>query len=247
MPRGTSLKWTGDVAVFTVKAPFADVRQAKIDKKKADEQPKDSLARLDLRTLEWKMIGASGATAMGSDAAPYLFAAQDVKGRKSKNLLRITVATGAVDTLKNVSAFETSAAGDRLLVTTAKEEKDSLSRSAVILYDLAKGSIDTLSSGRKAYAGGRFSAAGDKVLFAATDEEEKTDGTPAYALLFAQERVLQKATRRTPAVTEWTCCELLPADAAALPEGWIVGSGAGAAFSNADSRVILRLQEKFPP
>ena len=100
VPRGTALKWTGDVAVFTVKAPFADVRQAKIDKKKKEDQPQDSLARLDLRTLEWKMIGASGATAMGSDAAPYLFAAQEVKGRKSKNLLCITVATGAVDTLK---------------------------------------------------------------------------------------------------------------------------------------------------
>ena len=247
VPRGTALKWTGDVAVFTVKAPFADVRQAKIDKKKKEDQPQDSLARLDLRTLGWKMIGASGTTAMGSDAAPFVFAAQEVKGRKSKNLLRITVATGAVDTLKNVSAFEASASGDRLLVTTAKEEKDSLSRSAVILYDLAKGSVDTLSSGRKAYAGGRFSAAGDKVLFAATDEEEKEDGTPAYALYLAQERILQKATRRTPAVTEWTCCMLLPADAAALPEGWIVGSGAGAAFSNADSRVVLRLQEKFPP
>ena len=60
---------------------------------------------------------------------------------------------------------------------------DSLSRSAVILYDLAKGSIDTLSGGRKAYAGGRFSAAGDKVLFAATDEEEKIPtGTPVTVI-----------------------------------------------------------------
>ena len=247
VPRGTALKWTGDVAVFTVKAPFADVRQAKIDKKKKEDQPKDSLARLDLRTLDWRMIGASGTTALGTDAAPYVFAAQEVKGRKSKNLLCITVATGAVDTLKNVSDFAASSGGDRLLVVTAKEEKDSLSRSAVILYDFAKGSIDTLSAGRKAYAGLRWSAAGDKLLFTATDEEEKTDGTPRHALYLAQERILQKATRRSPAVTAWNCCELLGAEAAGLPEGWIVGESAGAAFSNADARVVLRLQEKFPP
>ena len=57
----------------------------------------------------------------------------------------------------------------------------------------------------------------------------------------------QKATRRSPAVTAWNCCELLGAEAADLPEGWIVGESAGAAFSNADARVVLRLQEKFPP
>ena len=41
VPRGTGLHWAQDVSLgyFTVKAPFADTRQAKIDKKKPEEQP----------------------------------------------------------------------------------------------------------------------------------------------------------------------------------------------------------------
>ena len=41
-----------------MKAPFADTRQAKIDKKKPDEQPKDSVARIDLATLSEEEIPA---------------------------------------------------------------------------------------------------------------------------------------------------------------------------------------------
>ena len=246
--RGTGLKWAQDAAwgLFTVKAPFAETRQAKIDKKKKDDQPKDSLAKVDLRTLAWEIVGAAGTTDLGYDGAPYLFAAQDVKGRKSKNLLVINTATAAVDTLKNVSDFEASKSGSRLAVITAKEEKDSLSRSAVILYDFPKGSIDTLSSGRKTYDNVEFSEAGDKLLFTATDQEEETDGTPRHGIYLAQEKVQVKATRRTPAVTAWQTCELLSADSADLPEGWVAGASCEPVFSNRASRVLLDLSEYVP-
>ena len=246
--RGTGLKWAQDATwgLFTVKAPFAETRQARIDKKKKDEQPKDSLAKVDLRTLAWEIIGADGSTDLGYDGAPYLFAAQEVKDRKSKSLLVVNTATAAVDTLKNVSDFEASRSGSRLAVITAKEEKDSLSRSAVILYDFAKGSIDTLSSGRKTYDNLEFSDAGDKLLFTATDQEEKTDGTPRHGIYLAQEKVQVKATRRAPAVTAWQTCELLSQDCDDLPEGWVVGAASRPEFSNRASRVLLNLSEYYP-
>ena len=249
VPRGTALKWAQDVTLgyFTVKAPFADTRQAKIDKKKADEQPKDSLARIDLRALTWDMVGASASAKTGYEAAPYLFAALTVPGRKTRDLLIIKATTGLTDTLKYVSDFATSPAGDRLVVINAKEEKDSLSFSAVVLYDIPTERIDTLSSGREEYANPVFNAAGDKIVFTATDDVEKEDGTPRHTVLLTQEMSLKKATRRTPAVTEWRTCELLPADSADLPEGWIVGKESGPAFSNNSTRVVLRLQEYFPP
>ena len=249
VPRGTGLHWAQDVSLgyFTLKAPFADTRQAKIDKKKADEQPKDSLARIDLGTLTWEMVDASGTAKTGYEAAPYLFAAHTAKDRKTKDLLIIKASTGLTDTLKYVSDFAVSPSGDRLAVINAKEEKDSLSFSAVVLYDLPKERVDTLSKGREEYANLAFNAAGDKLVFTATDDKEKDDGTPRHAVLLAQETVLQKATRRTPAVTEWRNCELLAADDADLPEGWIVGKESGPAFSNNSSRVVLRLQDYFPP
>ncbi len=242
--RGSALKWAQDASygLFTVKAPFADVRQAKIDKKKKDEQPKDSLARIDLTSLTWETVGAAGATALGYDAAPYLFAAQEVKGRKSKNLLVITPATGSVDTLKNVSDFAASKSGARLAVVTAKEEKDSLSRSAVILYDLPKGSIDTLSSGMKAYAGLRFDDSGDRLLFCGTDQEEKVDGTPRHSVYMSFLHV----EKRRPKTAKWMTRQLLAADSPELPEGWIVTAGSRPQFSNRASRVILNLEEYYP-
>ncbi|MBR1576969.1 MAG: prolyl oligopeptidase family serine peptidase [Bacteroidales bacterium] len=246
--RGTALRMNHDgrFGFFTVKAPFAATRQAKIDKKKADDQPKDSLARIDLRTLKWEMVGAAGTTGAGYDAAPYLFAAQDVKGRKSKNLLVYNTATGSTDTLKNVSSFQASKSGNRLAVIAAKEAKDSLSRDAVILYDFAKGSVDTLSAGRKAYANVAFDDAGDKVVFTATDDEEKTDGTPRHAIFLTQEKVLKKATRRAPAVTEWQTSELLAADCADLPEGWVVAASGRPSFSNSAKRLVLNITEYMP-
>ncbi|MBR5077091.1 MAG: prolyl oligopeptidase family serine peptidase [Bacteroidales bacterium] len=245
VPRGTGLKWAQDASVglFTVKAPFADTRQAKIDKKKPDEQPKDSLARIDLRTLGWKTVGAAGQTALGYDAAPYLFAAQEVKGRKSKNLLVIDPAAGTTDTLKNVSAFEASKSGTRLAVVTAKEEKDSLSRDAVILYDFPKGSIDTLSSGRKAYANLSFNDGGDQLVFTVTDEEEKTDGTPRHAIY----QSFLHVDKRRPTTAEWVTCELLAADCDGLPAGWVVSANSRPRFTNRSSRVVFDLQEYYPP
>ncbi len=249
VPRGTGLRWAQDLSLgyFTVKAPFADTRQAKIDKKKADEQPKDSLARIDLGALTWETVGVSGTAKMGYETAPYLFAAQPVKDRKTKNLLIVKATSGLTDTLKYVSDFAVSSTGDRLVVTTAKEEKDSLSFSAVILYELPTERIDTLSKGREEYAGATFNATGDKVVFTATDDKQDEDGTPRHAILLAQETVLQKATRRSPAVTEWRTCELLAADCADLPEGWVVGKESGPAFSNKSTRLVVELQEYFPP
>ena len=242
--RGTGLKWAQDatVGVFTVKAPFADVRQAKIDKKKKDEQPKDSLARIDLKSLEWKMIGAAGKTAIGYEAAPYIFAAQDVKGRKTKNLLVIDVAAGSVDTLNCVSDFKASPSGKRLLVQTAKEEKDSLSRNAVIVYDFQLDRIDTLSAGRKGYANLTFGPSDTAVLFTATDEDEKLDGTPRHAVY----RSSLWVDKRRPTIAEWRTGELVAADCADLPEGWIIGEKAGLEFSNRYNRIVLELEEKLP-
>ena len=246
--RGTGLKWAKDAswAVFTVKAPFDSTRQAKIDKKGKDDQPKDSLARLNLRTLQWEMIGESGTTAIGLDAAPYIFAAQEVKGRKSKKLLVIDTASGAVDSVMNVSSFEASKDGRRLVAALAKEDADSLSRSAVVLYEFSYGKIDTLDAEKKSYANLRFSEGGDKIVFTATDQEEKTDGTPRHAVYLAQERVITPATRRTAAVTQWQCAQVLDADCADLPEGWVVSAAGSPRFSNDDGRLVLTLSEYFP-
>ena len=58
-PRGTEPKLTQDskYAVFKIKPFFKDTRQAKIDKKKKDDMPKDSLGIYSLYDKELVKIG----------------------------------------------------------------------------------------------------------------------------------------------------------------------------------------------
>ncbi len=247
--RGSEFKMSeaADFGTCKVSAPFAATRQAKIDKKKDDEMPKDSIACINLKTFEVTKIPDATAARTGYDAAPYIFISQKVKDKKdSKTLLVLDTADGNIDTLKNIASFEVSRSGDRLAVVTAKEKSDSLSKSSVVLYDCASSVSRELSEGRKSYSGLSFNDAGDKLVFLSSDEEEKLNGTPSFSVTLVEEQVIRKATRRAPAQKELKISELVPQNAATLPEGWVITKTANPRFSNASSRLILNLAEYFP-
>ncbi len=236
-----------DFATCRISAPYAVTRQARIDKKKDDEMPRDSIACINLKTFEVTKIADASSAATGWDAAPYIFISRKVKGEKEyKSLLVFDTSDHSVDTLRRIASFAVSRSGDKLAVVTAKDKKDSLSKSAVVLYDYSAAGSRELSEGRKSYSGLSFNDAGDKLVFLSSDEEEKLCGTPSYAVHLAEEVVLQKATRRTPAKTELRVRELVPQHAAALPDGWVISKSANPRFSNASSRLILNLAEYFP-
>ncbi len=242
-----SMSEAADFGVCRISAAYAVTRQAKIDKKKKDEMPKDTIACINLSTFEITKVPDALSAKTGFDAAPYVFVSQEVKDRKSKTLLVLDTAGGSIDTLKNVASFELSRSGDRLAVVTAKEEKDSLSKSSVVLYDCAGAGSRVLSEGRKDYCGLSFNDAGDKLVFLSSDEEEKTSGTPRYSVWLGEEKTIRKATRRTPAQKEFTVNEIVPQDGGGLPDGWVIGKSAGPRFSNAASRIILNLSGYVPP
>ena len=236
-----------DFGTCLVSAPYAVTRQAKIDKKKDDEMPKDSIACINLKTFEVTKIADASSASTGWDAAPYIFISQKVKGKKDyKNLLVFKTSDGSVDTLRQIASFEVSRSGDKLAVVTAKDKKDSLSKSSVVLYDYSTSSSRSLSEGRKNYCGLSFNDAGDKLVFLSTDEEEKLDGTPSYSITLAEEVILKKATRRAPAQKELKISEIVPSHAAGLPEGWIISKLANPRFSNASSRLVINLAKYFP-
>ena len=222
----------GKYVFCTVTAPYAVTRQARIDKKKADEMPSDTLVVISTATMsEVCRIADVKASKSGYSSAPYVFVSQSVKGRKSRNLLVVPTDGSQIDTLKNISDFVVSKEGDRLCVVTAKEEKDSLSKSSVVLYSLKDKGSETLHEGAEEYSGLAFDYSSSRLAFLSTSQKEKNDGTPAFSLY----------------LSDPSGCRLL-VDAASeeLPEGWIIGKRSRLSFSNASSRLVLSLVEKMP-
>ena len=223
----------GKFVFCTVTAPYAVTRQAKIDKKKADEMPSDTLVVVNTATMEEVCrIGGVKASKSGYDSAPYVFVSQSVKGRKSRNLLVVPTDGSKIDTLKNISDFVVSKEGDRLCVVTAKEEKDSLSKSSVVLYDLKSNTCTSLHEGAEEYSGLVFDYSSSRLAFLATAQKEKTDGTPAFSLYLSDPQ---------------GCRLLVDAASENLPEGWIISKRTRLSFSNESSRIVLSLNEKMPP
>lgn len=123
----------GRWAVFTVKAPFAETRRAKIKKAKADDMPKDSIAYIDLKTFDIKKMPEAGSfksAISGSFVFGYMSS-----GKDNKSL--VVVRPGSEpDTLRHVDKYVFDEAGSKLAVVFRKDKKDSLSADAVALYSL---------------------------------------------------------------------------------------------------------------
>lgn len=240
-------------AVLTIKAPFAETRQAKIDKKKSDEMPRDSVAVVDLGSFELRNLGAAKSFKTGYSASPYVFAAlyadsEDKKDdSKASDLLMFTTATGAVDTLHNVLSFTVSRSGEKLAAVMEEEGPDSTTVKSVRFYDFPAGLNVGLSSGKEEYTALSFNDADDKLLFTATDEEEDSVGTPAYSIFLSEEVTVSKASRRAPAVKSVNTTEILADHPEGLPEGWLVSEETRPRFSNASSRIIMELYRHYPP
>lgn len=235
--RAESVKMPRDAEflIFKISPRFADTRQAKIDKKKADEMPRDTLAYVNLKTLELVRLSDVKSFKTGYYASPYIFAS--FSGKKEKDasrtdLLVIPTDGSKVDTLYNIESFSCSPSGEKLAVVTDKDKKDSLSKKTVKLYDFKALRTSELSSGKKEYSTPTFSPSGDKVLFMASDDDEKLTGTPRYSVYLTNGKV--------------ETVEIFPKDSNALPEGWIVGKDSFPRFSNGEDRIVLSLYKHFP-
>lgn len=226
-------------AVFLINPHFATTRQAKIDKKKPEEMPADTLAMVDLKTLTLHKIGIAKNFKTGLTAAPYIFA-----GLKGDSLLVYNTTTYAKDTLKAVNSYAVSKDGLKLAYTSAKDKKDSLSQTAVTLYDFVKDSSYVLNTQAESYTTPVFSDKGTRLAFLATSQVEKTDGTPNHSLFVTEEVVKVPGTRKRPAITEYETSELVSADTTA--KAWVIGKNAGLKFSNSGERIFLKLHKYVP-
>ena len=166
VPRGASLSVSPDAdwAYCLVKPFFQETRAARIKGKKKDQLPKDSLAIINLKTLEVKKIAKVSGFKTGFDSMPY------VAYQTDKKTIVLDPSTQKADTLKNVDSYLFSGRGTTLAAILKKDKKDSLSRDEVILLDVASHTRKSLHSGAKWYKGLSFNEAGDALVFLTSED-----------------------------------------------------------------------------
>ena len=246
-----SVSRDGRWAVFNIKAPYAATRQAKIDKKKADEMPKDSLGIVDLTTFELRKI-ANVSAHKASLERRNLIAYQTEWKKEAPDTVKpapkaekITVvldlASGRSDTLRNVDKYGFDRYGDRLAVVFKKDKKDSLSKDEVALFKLPDMSRRTLSEGKKFYSLPNFNDPGDKLVFLASTDSNSTGNKHCSVILY--EELMQGKGRKAKLVENVE--ELLPQDYSV--DGLCVTENGSPSFSKNSSRVLLGIAECLPP
>lgn len=241
VPRGGAATISEDSkwAAFTIKAPFAATREAKIRKKKADEMPKDSIGYVNLETLELKKFEAAGlkTTFKVNNIISYTSEVEKVK-----MTILLNPATGHTDTLKNVGSYAFDTKGQRLAVVFKKDKKDSLSKDEAALYQYPSMQKFSLSEGKRYYSLPEFNDGGDKAVFLASSDSNAT-GNKHCAVFLYEEITTGKGKK---AVTNPRVSELLSQEYTTA-KGLSVTENSRPVFSKNSTRILLGVSECQPP
>ena len=191
----TKLSEDGSKLVAVIKPLFSQTRDAKIKKAKKDNMPKDSLAIVDLATgdiqkfanykshktpdklssfIAFELTPAKDKPAPKGEkpqAKEEKDAKKPAKKEQVKELYVMNIATGKVDTLKNVASYKFNKEGDLMAYVIEPEKKDSTGKAALMLYTTATGESKEVLAGPK---GSKiklpeFSKVGTMAFYANTD------------------------------------------------------------------------------
>ena len=257
VPRGYNATITEDsrYAVFKIKPFFADTREAKIKKKKADDMPKDSFAIVELgKDSVWKQPKVKNYKTPDKEAgwvAYHLEKAIEKKEalkkpessdkkitdslnrvidslynvieslpkKKKKNkdddeeiinsellitnyldadgdetpagptdagtdLVVRNLYDGKERTFKNVLEYQFSKKGKQLLIEQAKNPKDSLSKTSVLIYNLDKAATTVLSNGGNEFKNFSFSEDGSQIAYVAERDAKPKELQKFYKLWY---------------------------------------------------------------
>ena len=182
IPRGYRPAFTADGkwALALIKPFYDATRQAKIDKKKDYEMPKDSLAIIDLSTgrvekiadvLNFK-IGEKGGNFFAYQSCDTLYIKPaDLKEKENgRPLILRSLTSPATKTVKWVKDYAFSKDGNHLSLQLKKNEKDSLTTSGVALINLPDTSLILFDRDKKHYSLPVFNEAGSAVAYTASND-----------------------------------------------------------------------------
>ena len=238
IPRGYKATVLEDdsYAVCQIKPFFAKTRRAKIDKKKADDMPKDSLAVINLKTFEVrKYPDVKGYKAGKHALQAFAFATADTTfipkaDRKKKDiggpLAVYYFADGSIDTLRNVTGYVFSEDGLQL------------------------GLVRQL--GKKKMNAGFYSVATRSASFAADTctwlGQPVFDEAGARALYLSALDTLESGSKHASLhMWDGSSARMMETSFASLPEGWGLTENSKPSFSHDGSRIFVGVQAFVPP
>ena len=175
-PRATDAVFTKDESflIARIKPTFAENRQAKIAKLKAEEMPKDTLLVLDIKQQKQWKVPALGSYQLASQKNDYLAFLTIDKNKEQRLHLR-NLLSGDTLSFPKADHFAWSPNEDYLVFSKKNNGKDSLPSSdeGLYIYDLANKRLKKISSGRGHYKQLLFDDAGEQLAFLADKSPEK--------------------------------------------------------------------------
>ena len=195
VPRASRAKLSqdGKKVVAVISPLFSQTRAAKIKKAKKEDMPKDTLAIIDIATgkiekfanykshntpdklssyIAFELTPAKEKPAPKGKPAPEgKDAKKPEKKAPAKELYVMNIATGAMDTIKNIASYKFNKEGNLLAYVVEPEKKDSTGKAALMLYTPATGESKEVLAGPK---GSKiklpeFSKVGTMAFYANTD------------------------------------------------------------------------------
>ena len=238
IPRGYKATLLDDdsYAVCLIKPFFARTRRAKIDKKKADDMPKDSLAVINLKTGDVRKFpdvksyktGVHGLQAFAFATADTTFIPKPERKKKDMGgpLAVYYFADGSIDTLRNVSNYAFSKDGLQL----------------ALVRELGKQKMNT---GFYRVAAREASFLPDTVVWLGLPV---FDETGSRALFLTAADTLSSGSKHA-VLNLWngSSARQLDASLSALPEGWGITENSKPSFSYNGQRIFVGVQELVPP
>ena len=228
IPRGYRLTLLEDdsYAVCLIKAPFKVTRKAKIDGKKGDKLPQDSLAVIDLKTGAIVKYANVKSYKIGKHALQaFAFAVADT-------VLVYHFADGALDSLKRVTEYSFSENGTQMGLVRKLGKKKEKHKMNAGFFDVAARKASFLPDTCAWIGLPVFDEEGTKALFlSATDT---TSSGSKHAALHLWDGTKEQLLAGPDALSE-------------LPAGWGITEKCKPFFSHNGRRIFVGVQEFVPP
>lgn len=233
----------GRYTVGLIKAPFAERRDARIKKKKADEMPEDSLVIIRNNSFDIeKITGVKSFKTSEKEIShiAYIITQKadttDKKNKpaKPKELLVIrNISTQHEDTVPNAKEHLFSKFGNSLAIIIEPDKKDSTDTPGVLFYDLKKNISTRISNEKAEYKSLAFDENGEQLLYLATKDTSKIDQKVFDVRYFRN--------GNDSAVV------LADRNASGLPEKWIFSEFSAPGFSKNGERIIIGAAPRQAP
>lgn len=223
----------GKYTVGLVKAPFAERRQARIDKKKTEDAPKDSLVIVDNATFGVQKIADVKSFKTPGEIARHIAYTVEVpkdttdKSKvKEKDLLIVrNLETSREDTIRNSKISVFNKYGNAFAATIEPDKKDTTDTRRVVFYDLTAGKIQDISRDSLEYKSLSFDEAGKQLVYIATGDTSRIEQKSFDVRYFK--------------VGTDSATIIAGKHAEGLPEGWIFTENASPVFSKSGEKIII--------